>query len=153
MAQQIEKHLEPTCTSQNTTNDYNKQKVNRSYNFQQNVCIHFNFNLIVVIIIYNSLLERANVINKKILRKHVDNNVQMFYQPFSNFKLPEGQCGKGFFIFNIANDLNNGQLSKLHELRRMNQHQIVFGKLMSKFSDEIFISRLFHGFRNLNLVD
>jgi hypothetical protein len=29
----------------------------------------------VVIIIYNSSLERENVINKKILRKHVDNNV------------------------------------------------------------------------------
>ncbi len=75
MPQQIKKHLEPTCTSQNTTNNYNKQKVNCSYNFEQNGCIHFNFNLIVIIIIYNSLLERENVINKKILHKHVDNNV------------------------------------------------------------------------------
>ncbi len=28
MPQQIEKHFEPTWTSQNTTNNYNKQKVN-----------------------------------------------------------------------------------------------------------------------------
>ncbi len=150
MPQQIEKHLEPTCTSQNTRNSYNKQKVNCSYNFQQNLCIHFISNLNIVIIIYNSPLERENVINKKILRNHVDNNVQMFYQPFSKFKLPEGQCGKGFFVFNIANVLDNGQLNKLHELKRMNQHQIVCGKLMSQFSDEILISRLFHGFRNLS---
>jgi hypothetical protein len=73
MPQQIEKHLEPMCTSQNTKNNYNKQKVNCSYNFQQNLCIHSN--LIIVIIIYNSPLERENVINEKILRKHVNKNV------------------------------------------------------------------------------
>jgi len=65
-------------------------------------------NLIIVIIIYKSPLERENVINEKILRKHVNNNVWMFYQPFSKCKLHEGQCGKGFFVFNIANDLDNG---------------------------------------------
>jgi hypothetical protein len=53
----------------------NKQKVNCSYNFQENVCIHSNSNLIIVIIIYNSPLERENVINEKILRKHVNNNL------------------------------------------------------------------------------
>jgi hypothetical protein len=75
MPQQIEKHLEPMCTSQNTRNNYNKQKVNCTYNFQQNLSIHFNSNLIIVIIIYNSCLERENVINEKILRKHAYNNV------------------------------------------------------------------------------
>jgi len=59
----------------------------------------------IIIITYNSPLERENVINQKILRKHVNNNV---YQPISKFKLHEGQCGKGFFVFNIANDLDNG---------------------------------------------
>jgi hypothetical protein len=75
MPQKIEKHLELLCTSQNTRNNFNKQKVNCNYNFQQNLCIHFNSNLIVVIIIYNSSLERVNVINEKTLCKHVDNNV------------------------------------------------------------------------------
>jgi hypothetical protein len=75
MPQQIEKHLEPMCTSQNTRNNYNKQKVNCSYNFQQNLCIHSNSNLIIIIIIYNSPLERENLINEKILHKHVTNNV------------------------------------------------------------------------------
>jgi hypothetical protein len=75
MPEQIEKHLELSCTSQNTRNNFNKEKVNCSYNFQQNLCIHFNSNLIVVIIIYNSSLERENVINEKPLCKHVDNNV------------------------------------------------------------------------------
>jgi hypothetical protein len=75
MPQQIEKYLELSCKSQNTRNNFNKQKVNCSYNFQQNLCIHFNSNLIIVIIIYNNPLERENVINEKILRKHVNNNV------------------------------------------------------------------------------
>ncbi len=75
MPQQIEKHLELSCTSQNTRNNFNKQKVNCSYNFQQNLCIHFNSNLIVVIIIYNSSLERENAIHEKTLCEHVDNNV------------------------------------------------------------------------------
>jgi hypothetical protein len=34
-------------------------------------------------------------------------NVYMFYQLILKLKL-HGQCGKGPFIFNIANDLNNG---------------------------------------------
>ncbi len=42
MPQHIEKHLELSCISQNTRNNFNKQKVNCNYNFQQNLCIHFN---------------------------------------------------------------------------------------------------------------
>jgi hypothetical protein len=34
-------------------------------------------------------------------------NVYMFYQLILKLKLHEGQCEKGLFIFNIANDLNN----------------------------------------------
>jgi hypothetical protein len=76
----------------------------------------------------------------------------MFYQLILKLKHHEGQCGKGSFIFNIANDLNNGYLNKFHELRKaMSQHQIVCGKLMSQFSDKILIYKFLHGLRSLSL--
>ncbi len=55
-------------------NNYNKQKINCNYNFQQ-LWLHCNSNLVVVIINCNSGLEKENVPNKKILTKHVNNNV------------------------------------------------------------------------------
>jgi hypothetical protein len=101
------KCLAPTCTSQNIRNKYNKQKTNCSYNFQQ-LCIHSNFDLIIAILICNNSLEKESVLNEKILKKHANNNVYMFYQTILKFGLHENQHEEISLIFNIANDLNNG---------------------------------------------
>jgi hypothetical protein len=47
----------------------------------------------------------------------------MLYQPILKLGRHEGECDN-------ANNLNNGQLSKIHELKKMNQQQIICGKLM-----------------------
>jgi hypothetical protein len=55
---------------------------------------------------------------------------------------------KGFLIFNTTNELDNGQLSKLHELKNQTK-KIICGKLTPQFSDWIFIFELFHGLGGL----
>jgi hypothetical protein len=75
----------------------------------------------------------------------------MFYQPILKLGLHSQQCGKGSFIFNNTNDLDNYYLNKLHELTKMSiQHQIICDKLPPQFTNWILISRLFHDFKSLN---
>ncbi len=68
----------------------------------------------------------------------MDNNVYIFYHLILKLGLHEGQCRKKKFIFNIVNKLDiDSQLNKLHELKKMNQQQIVCDKVRSQFSDYI----------------
>jgi len=48
----------------------------------------------------------------------------MLYQPILKLGRHEGECEKGFFIFNNANNLNNGQLSKIHELKKTTNNKL-----------------------------
>ncbi len=74
----------------------------------------------------------------------------MLYQAILKLGHHEGECDKGFFIFNNANNLKNCQLRKIHELKMMNQQQIICAKLMPWLNDWIFIFGIFHDLTSLN---
>ncbi len=92
--------------------------------------IHSYNDLVSIIPICNDNLERESVLNEFFLNKHVYNNVKMSNQSIPKLELHEGQCEKCFFIFYVANNLDNGHLNKFYELKDTNNQQIVYGKLM-----------------------
>jgi hypothetical protein len=77
-------------------------------------------------------------------------NVLMLSQLILKLEFYEGQCEKCSLIFYTANDWDNGHLNKLYELKKINVQYIVCSKLMPWFSDMIFISMLFHGFKKFD---
>lgn len=83
-------------------------------------CIHTYFDLVSIILIYNSNLERESVFSERVLSKHAYYNVYVLKESMLKLGLHESWCWKCPFIFYTANDLVNGHLNKFHKLEVMN---------------------------------
>ncbi len=81
------------------------------------LCIDSHLDFISIIPICDCTVKRKSFLGEKVLWKHVYGNVQMPYQLIPQLGFYKRQSGQCSFIFHIANDLDNGQLYKFHELK------------------------------------